>query len=159
MGVGGLSLEGLGFLLDHTVEIEVPPTLGRRQSGPIAVRVPTLPAFMVHKGVTFPRRGDADRMGKDLLYLVEIMSEGDPLVAALEAEIRHFCADGSTAAAPVARKARNNVSLAIARDENVPILRAAEAFALRRGMGRDGAEARVRGFLQDFVQMIPEDCG
>jgi len=157
-GVGGLSLEGLGFLREHSVELDIPLYAGQEPSETIQVRVPTLSAFLVHKGVIFFRRNDRARKAKDLLYIVEIMAEGDPLVATIEEGIRRLCHESPTAGS-VARKARNNIALVLSQAPGALLHLVSEALAARRGWGLDAAEARARGFLDDFVHLIPEDFG
>jgi hypothetical protein len=157
-GVGGLSLNGLKFLREKTVDLWVPdgPSAGRGEG--LTVRVPSLPAYLVQKGATFFRRSDGERSSNDLLYIVEIMAEGGALVERIEEGIRRICEE-QPGRASLARTARNSVSVALAQTEGDLLPRVAFALEVRYGWSTEWARARARGFLQDFVELIPEDCG
>ena len=122
------------------------------------VRVPSLPAYLVQKGAVFFKRSDRERRSKDLLYIVEIMAEGGALVERIEDGIRKFCEE-SVAAATLARSARNSVSLALAQTQGDLLPLVSDALEVRYGWSKERARARARGFLQDFVDLIPENCG
>jgi len=157
-GVGGLSLDGMTFLRENAVELWVPagPASGKTEG--FIVRVPSLPAYLVQKGAVFFRRSDRERRAKDLLYIVEIMAEGGALVERIEEGIRRFCEE-SAAGASVVRSARNSVFLALAQTQGDLLPLVSDALEVRYGWSTELARARAKGFLQDFVDLIPEDCG
>lgn len=157
-GSSGLSLEGLGFLRENSVVLKIPAPGGMDPAEPMLVRVPTLPAFLVHKGAIFFRRRERDRKAKDLLYIVEIMAQGGSLLERTESGIKRLC-QASASGASVARTARNNVSLLLSQPDTELLPLVSEALQVRRGWSPGLASARARGFLTDFAHLIPEDCG
>jgi hypothetical protein len=158
VGVGALSLEGMQFLREQIVELPVNAEGKRSGTDTLSVRVPSLPAFLIHKGAIFFRRSEREKRAKDLLYIVELMREGGPLVEGVEEGIHALCRDPGGGPS-VARTARNNISLALAQTDGdlIPLL--SDALAVRTGWSAPLARSRARGFLQDFVDLIPEDCG
>jgi hypothetical protein len=123
------------------------------------VRVPELAAFMVHKGATFRRRPDVSKMAKDLHYIVDVMQSGDGPVGTVAGQIETYCAEGGPAG-ELARQARNHVSL-VTDEGSATALRSrlAEAMAVRHGISREAGDARASGFLIDFLELIPRECG
>jgi len=157
-GVGALKLEGMQFLREQAVELPVRAEANSPSTDTLLVRVPSLPAFLIHKGSIFFRRSEREKRAKDLLYIVELMSEGGSLVEGIEVGIQALCRDSGEGAS-VARTARNNVSLALTQTEGDLIPLVSDALAVRTGWSVPLARARARGFLQDFVDLIPSDCG
>ena len=153
-----MSLEGLDFLREHAVELHIPLLPGKKAPETITVRVPSLSAFLVHKGAVFFRRRDRARKAKDILYIVEIMAEGDPLVTTVEEGILSLCQE-SPESASVPRTARNHLALLLAQPPDAILHEVTEAFAARHGTSPGAATARTRGLLEDFLHAIPEDCG
>ena len=153
-----MSLEGLGFLREQAVELHIPLQPGKKAAETITVRVPSLSAFLVHKGAVFLRRSDRGRKAKDILYIVEIMAEGDPLVATIEEGILSLCQE-SPESASVPRTARNHLALLLTQPPDAILREVAEAFAARHGTSTVAATARTRGLLEDFLHAMPEDCG
>ena len=80
------------------------------------------------------------------------------MVEGIEAGIQALCR-GSREGASVARAARNNLSLALTQTKGDLIPLVSDALVVRSGWSVPLARARARGFLQDFVELIPEDCG
>ncbi len=78
----------------------------------------------------------------------------------LETRIAAMCAEGPSAA-NYARLARNNLSLVLSKAGNLHALvdRVAEMVQERYGVSSADAEGRSGGFLQDFIDLIPKDCG
>ena len=157
-GSAGLSLEGLGFLREESVVLQVPSPASIHPAEPLGVRVPTLPAFLVHKGAIFFRRRERDRKAKDLLYIVEIMAQGDSLVERMESGIQRLCR-ASSSGSSVARTARNNLFVLLSQPDPELLSLVAEALQVRRGWSPGLALARAGGFLSDFAHLIPEDSG
>jgi len=123
------------------------------------VRVPELAIFAVHKGTTFFRRPDRAKRIKDLHYIVDIMQSGTSVVAHVERDVLRYCAEGGAAAA-LARTARDHLTLALASPSGSDLTNGlGEALALRHSMALTEGLARARGYLADFVDLIPEDCG
>jgi hypothetical protein len=157
--LGGLALEGVGVLRDHSVVLPVPLGTAAGREELVLVRVPELGAFALHKGVTFLRRRDRAKRIKDLHYIVDIMQSGDGVVEVVERQVLSYCAHGGAVAA-LARTARNYVGLAVGEGSGAELMvRLGEALALRHGMSPVEGRARARGYLTDFVELIPERCG
>jgi hypothetical protein len=153
-----MSLEGLAFLRENSVELRVPPPPGAGKAEALMVRVPTLPAFLAHKGAVFFRRWERHRKAKDLLYIVEIMAQGPAVVEPTERELARLCR-ASKPVSSVVRIARNNVAVLLSQPDAGLLALVAEALQVRYGWSQSLATARTRGFLSDFVEAIPEDCG
>jgi len=157
--VGGLTLEGVGVLRDHSVVLPVP--LGRAAGGEevALVRVPELGAFALHKGATFLRRRDRAKRIKDLHYIVDIMQSGDGVAALVQRQVLSYCAHGGAVTA-LARTARNHVGLAVGEGSGGELMVGlGEALALRHGLSPAEGRARAMGYLTDFAELIAEDCG
>ncbi len=157
--LGGLTLEGVGVLRDHSVILSVP--LDRAAGGEevALVRVPELGAFALHKGATFLRRRDRAKRIKDLHYIVDIMQSGEGVVALVERQVLSYCAHGG-AAATLACTARNHIVLAVGNASAADLMAGlGEALTLRHGLSPAEGRARARGYLTDFAELIPEDCG
>lgn len=157
-GVAGMSLDGLAFLSENSVELRVPGPPYVESGELLGVRVPTLPAFLVHKGTIFFRRRERDRRAKDLLYIVEMMAQEASLVKRIESGIKELC-QASAAGASVARTARNNVFVLLSQPDEGFLSEVSGALQVRHGWSQDLAKARARGFLSDFADLIPQDCG
>jgi Nucleotidyltransferase len=157
--LGGLPLEGLGVLRDHSVTLLLPIVGAESDDFPLSVRVPELAAFLVHKAATFRRRPDHVKMAKDLQYVVDVMASGEAQVGVVEAQIEAYCAEGG-AIAEVARSARNLIQLVVGESPATELRRRlAASLSVRHGLSRDAADARGVGHLMDFVDLIPPDCG
>ena len=157
--VEAISLPGLNVLRDNSVLLPVPLGATDALETVASVRVPELGVFAVHKGAHFQRRPDRARKAKDLHYIVDLMQSGEPQVRQIENNIRGYCEEGREAAA-VSRVAHNNLHLLLAGNQPGPILLLlAEALAERDGVPHAEALGRARGFLMDFVELIPQDCG
>lgn len=59
----------------------------------ITVRVPSPAAFLFHKGVTFTRRRENQKKGKDLYYMFDVLVNCSDLEALIESELRSFKAN------------------------------------------------------------------
>jgi hypothetical protein len=114
--------------------------------------------FLVHKGTIFFRRRERDRRAKDLLYIVEMMAQEASLVKRIESGIKEL-RQASAAGASVARTARNNVFVLLSQPDEGFLSEVSGALQVRHGWSQDLAKARARGFLSDFADLIPQDCG
>lgn len=72
-GVVAPALRYTDILLNHpeTVSVAGETLAGKKER--FTFRVPTLPAFVFTKGLIFARRGDLEKRGKDLAYILEIL--------------------------------------------------------------------------------------
>ncbi|MBI5551734.1 MAG: hypothetical protein HY911_09530 [Desulfobacterales bacterium] len=75
----GLHAEALRFL-SVLVENTITIVLGDLDS-PLSVKVPSPAAFILNKGLVFPRRRDKVKKAKDLYYAFDLLSRDDPLRA------------------------------------------------------------------------------
>jgi hypothetical protein len=157
--LGALSLRGLKILQEKSVVFSVPTGLDEAPSSAAQVRVPELAVFLAHKGATFRQRGDLQKRVKDLHYIVDVMQSGDSPADLVERQIANYCAEGG-AAAELARQARNLVGLVLEEPSGTALRQGlAEGLSVRHGISVAEGDARARGFLADFVAMIPEGCG
>jgi hypothetical protein len=159
--LGGILLGDLGVLRDRSVALRVP--LESREDGSpgeyVSVQVPQLGAFLVHKGAIFRRRPDLDKQAKDLHYIVDVMQSGEAQVEKVEKEIEGYCREGG-GIAELARQARNHLGVVIGGAPGTELRnRLASGIAVRHRLPMVAADARAVGFLSDFRDLIPEDCG
>ena len=63
------------LLLENSRSIDVGPDVHPLLDPPIRVRVPTVPAYVLVKGLSFQRRPGRQKMAKDLVYLFEIVRD------------------------------------------------------------------------------------
>lgn len=64
---------GQSLLQDNTTELQVGPEVHPSLTPPVAVRVPTLPAYVLHKGLSALERRFDEKRAKDVVYLFEIV--------------------------------------------------------------------------------------
>lgn len=89
-GLAAISLVELEVMRSHTRTLILPAISGAH---PVEVRVPTLGAYVVNKGLTFIQRGQrrdesgAPKLAKDLLYLRDLASAGDEVMAAIAEDV------------------------------------------------------------------------
>lgn len=113
----------------------------------LAVRVPTLGAFVVNKANTFHLRGGADaemKAAKDLLYLRDIMAAGSPADDVLEDDLEDIAESGGRLYAALRRAAYHLRSVAPRYFESV-----AEILSERDGLESAAARGDVEGYLID----------
>lgn len=67
------ALRFVGILLEHTSKVSVEGETLDGKKKRFTFRVPSLSAYVYSKGLIFPRRRDADKKGKDLAYIYEIL--------------------------------------------------------------------------------------
>jgi hypothetical protein len=157
--LGGLLLSDLGFLREHAVALPVPIRDADGVSTLALVRVPELGAFLVHKGATFRRRSDHAKMAKDLHYIVDVMQSGEARVEDVEQQIGTYCAVGGSAG-ELARQARNNVGLVVNEQATTALRQQlAQSLSVRHHITQEEGDARAKGFLADFLGLIPPGCG
>ena len=157
--LGALGLSDVGILRERSVELAVPINENDAAASVVMVRVPELGSFLVHKGATFRRRTDPVKRAKDLQYVVDVMRSSDAVVDALQRQVSSYCAEGGEVAA-LTRTARNQVSLVVHDPGSADLrLRLGEALSVRDGISPGEGDARARGYLTDFVEMVPEACG
>lgn len=157
--LGALGLSDVGVLREHSVLLAVPvhTVAGAREV--VMVRLPELGAFAVHKGATFRQRRDRPKRVKDLHYIVDVMQSGDAVVDLVERQVLGYCAVCGPLAA-LARTARNQVGLVVRDSASADlVLGLGEALAARHGVPAAEGMARARGYLTDFLEIIPEECG
>jgi hypothetical protein len=67
---------GQQILLENTEWMSVGVDLHPSLAPPIEIRVPTLPAYVFHKGLSSSQRVNEQKRSKDLVYMVEIIRHG-----------------------------------------------------------------------------------
>jgi hypothetical protein len=160
-GLGALLVRDLGIFREKSVALQVPLNAEDDESPgkSVSVQVPELGAFLIHKGAIFRRRPDPGKQAKDLHYIVDVMQSGEAQLDQVEKEIRVYCRQGG-GPAEIARQARNHLGVVI-REAPETNLRSqlASGIAVRHHLSMGEANARAVGFLSDFRDLIPEDCG
>lgn len=156
-GIAALMLEGLELLgrFTRTVEMPVQTSEGRLES--VAVRVPTLGAYVVQKAATYPRRPGEHgspgnpRKAKDILYLRDIMAGGAQVVGEMKGDLEVIAFDGW---GTVMRTARNNLYRELGGGTSATLAEAAEILSERNRVPQDAAEADIRGHLTDLQEIL-----
>ena len=157
--LGGLRLDGLDVLRQESTTLAIPVGSPPGEGVLVNIRVPDLGAFLVHKGAVFRRRTDVTRMTKDLHYVVDVMQSGESIVETVAGQIAAYCEEGG-AAAELARSAGNQVGLVVGESSKTDLrVRLASALAERHSLSATEGDALALGYLSDFLDLIPEDCG
>jgi len=157
--LGGLLLIGLGVLRQNSVTLSLP--LGETAGTPAVapLRVPELGAFLIHKGAIFHRRPDLPKKVKDLQYIIDVMQSGEQQIEKVERQIIRYCSEKGPAA-EVARQARNHLGVPINEKADAGLRNGlARSLSVRHGITEGEGDARARGFLSDFIGLIPGSCG
>lgn len=156
-GIAAVMLEGLELLAHFTRTVELPVQTSEEILESLAVRVPSLGAYVVHKAATYPRRPrDAGspgnpRKAKDILYLRDIMAGGSHAVAEVERDLETIASDGR---GTVMRTARNHLYRELDGGTSGAVAEAAEILSERDRVSQDAAEADIRGHLTDLHDVL-----
>lgn len=124
----------------------------------LAVRVPTLGAFLLNKANTFGLRGGRDdepRAAKDLIYLRDVMAAGDRVQDRVSADLRAMIDPSGEQASKVTRLiGRGEYHLR----KVAPKFHghAARILAEREGTSAIDAAAEVEGYARDLAQLFRE---
>lgn len=116
----------------------------------VAVRVPTLGAFVINKANTFNLRGGSDKAlkaGKDLLYLRDVAAAGEHPLTIVEEDVGAIVDAGSMA---TVGRAGRHLRMAAANFH----ADAAAILAERDGTEMAKAKADVAGHLEDIAEII-----
>lgn len=161
--VAAVALDDLRLLARHTACLNVPILVGDMAEQTLVVRVPTLGAYVVNKGVTFiKRRQHLDggivvpnpKRGKDLLYIHDVLSGGDAVIDRVAADARTMRSNDPTAEMMI-RKAASQISLAL-KERSEPVVTCEAMLAEREGYGPTEARARLEGYLGDLIEILKE---
>jgi hypothetical protein len=155
-GLTAIMLQDLELLARHTRVLHV----AAGDDAPLPVRVPTLAAYVINKGLTFPRRtprpGHASnpKRGKDLLYLRDLMAAGDGVAAMIDADMGAMLRDDPQAQFRV-DGAISNIDFAVAGRFADDIGQAAEMLREREpGYSVARARADLLGHLSDAFDLL-----
>jgi hypothetical protein len=85
---------GQQFLLDHAQWVAVGPDVHPLLDPPTRVRIPTVGAYVIHKGLSSATRTRRAKVAKDLVYLYEILRH-PTLGHTARAEIRELAAESA----------------------------------------------------------------
>jgi hypothetical protein len=80
-----------------------------------------------------------------------------PVLWELREHLSHLVLIGGWVPQP--RTARNNVFVLLSQPDEGFLSEVSGALQVRHGWSQDLAKARARGFLSDFADLIPQDCG
>jgi hypothetical protein len=156
-GVGAIALRDLTLLGEFTTTVQLPVALVEGALQSVDLRVPTLGAYALNKGLTFPYRpaepgeGASPRSGKDVLYLRDLMAAGDEVVDQISGDIAAIRSGGYETDV---ERARSNVYLLLHGELRRHIARAAEILREREGTHQTEAESNVAGHLTDFFELL-----
>jgi len=73
-GVHAEALRYLTILLENVIEVKIDDAPGIGQGATLAVRLPSPGAFVLNKGLVFPRRRERSKKGKDLYYIFDLIT-------------------------------------------------------------------------------------
>ena len=168
-GITAIMLPDIELLGRHTAVLQLPAAIadggrstratgGRRAV--LAVRVPTLGAYMINKALTFPRRvprtGHAfnPKRGKDVLYLRDLMAGGGAVAGVIAHDVQTIC-NSASAAQFVVDAAVSHLELALAGRFSDYVVRAAAMLTEREPRySLSGAQADIRGHLTDALELV-----
>jgi hypothetical protein len=154
-GVTAIMLPDVEFLGRHTTLLQVPVN-----DTVLAVRVPRLGAYVINKGLTFPRRvpraGHAfnPKRAKDLLYLRDLMAAGDAVTEAITRDILMML-DIDPAAQFLLDSVVSHLDFAVSGTFADDIDRAVEMLIEREPFNsRASARADMLGYLVDALDLL-----
>jgi hypothetical protein len=161
--VAAVALDDLRLLARHTTNLNVTVLVAGRPEQTLAVRVPTLGAYVVNKGITFTKRRQHlagatpvpnPKRGKDLLYIHDVLAGGEAVVTRVTADVRAMRSSDGVAQMMIGRAA-SQIRLAL--NERSEPLVACEAMLVERdGYSPTEARARLEGYLRDLVEILEE---
>ncbi len=161
-GLGAIALEGLWFLRQHIVTLEVPAGPAGVGMEGLPVRVPRLGAYVINKAATFSRRHDLREGGnpkraKDLLYIRDLMAAGDEVGARIAADLQVII-KSDRRSERYSRQAANNLRLLSAGRWGEELSEAAQMLAERGpSTSLDAAIADLRGHITDLSDLLKEN--
>ena len=98
-------------------------------------------------------------MAKDLHYIVDVMQSGEARIENVEQQIATYCAVGGPTG-ELARQARNHVGLVVDEKATTALRQElAQSLSVRHRITQDEGDAKAKGFLPDFLGLIPAGCG
>lgn len=151
--LGAIQLPDLEMLARFTRVLEVPLETDRG-SRLVSVKVPTLGAFLVSRGAILHRRPSRAKNGKDLLYIHDVMTAGDDVVAMVTSDVRAMVED-SVRVCEYVEYAATHVGLAV-KGERLLLTAAVGALAERSGADPGVARQTLKGYLTDYVELLRE---
>jgi len=156
--VGSLGLADLNIMAAHARFLDVPVRV--REAGfTLKVRVPTLGAYLVNKGATYPSRrayetGDNPKRAKDLVYVRDVIAAGSKVVTQLEADLLEISHAGRSEER-IMSKARNNLQMTLNGNLHPEALEeAARMVSERDRLELAQARANMHGNLADTVDLL-----
>lgn len=151
-GIRGLALNLLWPLRDFTVVIILPRPDGLGE--PVAIRIPSLAAFLLNKANTFHLRGGPDgelKSGKDLVYVRDVMAAGERAEAIVQGELETLMGGGEAErVSDLVRRAEYH--LRNVAERYYP--HAVELLTERDGMPPAAAQADLEGHLADLAALL-----
>lgn len=160
-GLGAVALDGLWFLYQHVVTLDVfarPTGVGTER---LQVRMPRLGAYVINKGMTFSRRqelaeGPNPKRAKDLLYIRDVMAAGDEVVGRIAGDVRAIVTSDRRSKR-YARHAANNLRLLAAGTWGAELSEAGRMLVERApGTSLEAAIADLRGHITDLSDVLEE---
>ena len=157
-GVAAWALDRLTILQKNTSTIVVPTGMPEPDAQ-LFVRVPQLTAYLIQKAATFVNRlavpdSGRQKAAKDLLYIRDVLSAGDPVVAHVRAEIVEL-ARADRDVGRLARKGAQNLE-GVVRGAMRSLI--ADAAAMRQerepANSRLATTAEMEGRLRDAIQLL-----
>ena len=161
-GLGGISLDGLWLLAEYSCSLTVPAEGPSGDSALVELNVPRLGAFLSNKAFTIGRRpgaatgSDEPKMGKDILYLRDLMAAGPEVVQKIESEIQDIHT-GGVAERHYICTAASNLRL-LGSGQWFAAMRGAARMLMERGEHGDEEPALfdLKGYLADALDSIEQ---
>lgn len=147
-GQPGLVVQGYPdqhILLENTRWVELGPEIHELLDPPCQMRIPTIPAYVLVKGLSSGRRPGIEKRAKDLVYLYEIVRD-----KAMAEEVRTGMPDLTERYTEEYRAWREILTRAIAD----PPLRSEMAMQLRYGSRAFGTEAEIARSVVIWLRRI-----
>jgi nucleotidyltransferase-like protein len=165
--IGAIGLAGLALLASRTTPLTVPVGLFEDRLQYVEVRVPCLGAYLTNKAVTVVSRraqldGSSPKQAKDVVYIHDVMAASDVVRQRVESDIQALGAGGGRTSRErqALRSAMNNVNLLLGGPLGRMLLPAAAAqLGERDGLTPTDADARIRGYLTDFAEILRRASG
>ncbi len=156
-GIDVIRLQNLELVTEFVSPLQI-----SNSAGTLAVKVPTLGAYVATKALTFtarpiggPALDASTKRGKDLLYVFDVMSAGPLVHRRIEADLMNISRRGAPFIGNLHR-AGNNLTLLTGKRPHPALAEAAAALSERDSRSLVVAEALIRGAADDLQDFLGE---
>lgn len=154
-----IPLVGLDLLRDFSTALTIPVIAPDGEPTEFEVNVPTLGAYLVNKSTAALRRPDREIPGsipkraKDVVYIRDVMTAGEEVVARVEEDIEHIVTAGRK---QFVERARTSLVMLLQSGSEGLLDVAAEELADRDRIDRKQARSEIEGRLTDLAEILEE---